>query len=118
MFEQLSGSAGNVLGFKMGEHVTAEDVRAIGGMIAEKIAVHTNIRLLIEFEGFPHMEPEALLEKLRFIRDHSGGIDRMAVVGNRGWIKAWVKIGGLFTRREVEYFERSDRQSAWEWLRG
>ncbi len=117
MFEQLSCSAGNVLGFKIGEDVTAEDVRNIGGIMSETIASFGKVRLLIEIEGFRHMEPEALLEKLRFAKDHGREIERMAVVSNRVWIKSWVKIGGLFTHREVEHFDRSEREAAWKWLR-
>jgi hypothetical protein len=37
------------------------------------------------------MEPEALLEKLKFARDHPGDIERMAVLSDRVWIKSWVK---------------------------
>jgi hypothetical protein len=118
MFELLSGSAGNVLGFKIGEHITAEDVRKIGAMLSESIAASAKVRLLIEIEGFRHLEPEALLEKLRFAVEHAGAIERMAVLGNRVWIKSWVKIGGLMTRCEVEYFDRSELEAAWQWLRG
>ena len=118
MFEQLSGSAGNVLGFKIGEDITAEDVRNIGRIMSETIAAFGKVRLLIEIEGFRHMEPEALLEKLRYARDHAKEIERMAVLSNRVWIKSWVKIGGLIAHREVEHFDRSETEAAWEWLRG
>jgi len=35
--------------------------------MSETIAASGKIRLLIEIEGFRHMEPEVLLEKLRFV---------------------------------------------------
>ena len=118
MFEQLSGSAGNVLEFKIGENVTAEDVRSISRILSETISIFGKVRLLIEIEGFRHMEPEALLEKLRFAAEHAKEIERIAVLGNRVWIKSWVKIGGLFSHREVEYFDRSEMEAARAWLRG
>ncbi|MGC8491882.1 MAG: STAS/SEC14 domain-containing protein [Syntrophobacteraceae bacterium] len=118
MFDQLTASGGNVLGFKIGENITSEDVRKIGVALSDAISEFGKVRLLIEIEGFRHMEPEALLEKLRFARDHAGEIERMAVVSGRIWIKSWVKIGGLFTHREVEHFDRSEIEAAWEWLRG
>jgi hypothetical protein len=71
MFQQLGGGSGNVLGFKIGENITGEDVHEMSTMMAGAIAVSGKIRLLIEIEGFRHMEPEALLEKLKFARDHS-----------------------------------------------
>ena len=115
--KQLSGSAGNVLGFKIGEHLTGEDVRHIGGIISETVAARGMIRLLIDIEGFRHMAPEALREKLRFVGDHSGKIERMAVLSDRVWIKSWVKVGGLLTHTEVEHFDRSEMEAAWKWVR-
>ncbi|MFZ0932242.1 MAG: STAS/SEC14 domain-containing protein [Syntrophobacteraceae bacterium] len=117
MFEQLSGSAGNVLGFKINENTTDEDIHDISGIISETIGSTGKLRLLIEIEGFRHMEPEALLEKLRFVRDHAREIERMAVLSNRVWIKSWVKIGGLLTHTEVEHFDRSEMEAAWQWVR-
>jgi hypothetical protein len=117
MFQQLSGSSGNVLGFKIGESITAEDVHEMGGIMADAVAASGKIRLLIEIEGFRHIEPAALLEKLKFVRDHARNIERMAVVSDRVWIKSWLKVGGLFTHKETEHFNRSEMEAAWEWVR-
>ena len=78
MFKQLSGTSGNVLGFKIGEDVTGEDIHDMGRIMSEAITVSGNIRLLIEIEGFRHMEHEALMEKFRFVTDHAREIEQMA----------------------------------------
>ncbi len=117
MFEQLSGSAGNVLGFKISENTTHEDIQYISGIISDTIASTGKVRLLIEIEGFRHMEPDVLLEKLRFAREHAIKIERMAVLSNRVWIKSWVKVGGQLTQTDVEHFDRSEMEAAWKWIR-
>jgi hypothetical protein len=117
MFQQLGEGFGNVLGFKISERITGEDVDQLASIMARAIAAHGKIRLLIEIEGFRHMEPDALLEKLRFARDHARDIERMAVLSDRVWIKAWLKVGGLLTTTETEHFERSEMETAWRWLR-
>lgn len=117
MFRQLSGSSGNVLGFKIGEDTTDEDVCSMSRITSEAITSSGKLRLLIEIEGFRHMEPEALMEKLGFVREHAREIERMAVLSNRLWIKSWVKIGGLLTGTEVEHFDRHEMEAAWEWVR-
>ena len=117
MFERLSGGSGKVLGFKISDKITGEDVHRMGAIMAEAIAASGKIRLLIEIEGFRHMEPEALLEKLKFAKDHAGNIERMAVLSDRVWIKSWLKVGGLLTHTEVEHFDRSEMEAAWEWVR-
>jgi hypothetical protein len=116
MYRQLSGGAEKLLGFKISDEVTSEDVRQIGAIVAEKIAVSTKIRLLVDIEGFRHMEPEDLFENLKFARDHAGDIERMAVLSDRVWIKSWLKLGALQTNTEVEHFDRSEIEAAWEWL--
>lgn len=120
MFQQLNGSSGNVLAFKIGDNITGEDVHEMGKIMSEAIDASGKIRLLMEIEGFRHMEPDALLEKLKFAMDHARDIERMAVVSDRIWIKSWVKVGGLLTlltHTEVEHFSRSEMESAWEWVR-
>ena len=117
MYDLLEESAGNILGFKIGEDITFEDLHDMGEIMADAIATSGRIRLLIEIEGFRHMEPEALLEKLKFARDHGKDIEKMAVVSDRVWIKSWLKIGGLFTHKEAEHFNRSETADAWKWLR-
>ena len=116
MYQQLSGSSGKLLGFKIGDGVTGEDVRQIGAIMAAEIAASGKIQLLVEIEGFRHMEPEALLEKLKFARDHAKDIERIAVLSDRVWIKSWVKVSGLLTHAEVEHFDRSEIEAAWKWL--
>jgi len=69
---------------------------------------------------YPHLlrsYPETLLEKLKFAKDHAGNIERMAVLSDRVWIKSWLKVGGLLTHTEVEHFDRSEMEAAWEWVR-
>jgi hypothetical protein len=120
MFQQLSGSSGSVLAFKIGDNITGEDVHDMGKIMSAAIAASGKIRLLMEIEGFRHMEPDALLEKLKFAMDHARDIERMAVVSDRIWIKSWVKVGGLLTvltHTEVEHFNRSEMEAAWEWVR-
>ena len=117
MFKQLSGSAGSALGFKIGEDTTGEDIGDISRIMSQTIAASGKIRLLIEIEGFRHMEPEGLLEKVRFAKEHAREIERMAVLSNRVWIKSWVKIGGMLTHTDVEHFDRSEMEAAWQWVR-
>jgi hypothetical protein len=117
MFERLSGGSGTVLEFKISDKIMGEDLHRMGAIMAEAIAASGKIRLLIEIEGFRHMEPNALLEKLKFAKDHAENIERMAVLSDRVWIKSWLKVGGLRTHTEVEHFDRSEMEAAWEWVR-
>jgi hypothetical protein len=56
MYNLLSESAGNILGFKIGEDITAEDVHEMGNIMADAIAASGKIRLLIEIDGYREAE--------------------------------------------------------------
>jgi hypothetical protein len=116
MFEQLGGGPGKLLGFRINDGVTGEDVREMSGILADAIAQWGKIRVLIDIEGFRHMEIEALIEKLRFAGDHARDIERSAVLSDRVWIKSWVEVGGLPAHAETKHFFRSEIEAAWKWL--
>jgi hypothetical protein len=116
MFEQLGGGSGKILGFKINDGVTGEDVRKMSRILADAIAEWWKILILIDIEGFRHMEIEALIEKFKFAKDHSRDIERMAVLSDRVWIKSLVKVGGLLAHTETKHFYRSEIEAAWKWL--
>lgn len=116
VFEQLQSATGNCLGFKIGHSVTGEDMREMAVIMSEAIKTWGKIRLVIEIEGFRHMDPEVLLGKLRFAVEHAGDIEKVAVLSDRVWIKSWVKLGGLVSHTEVEHFDRSEIEAAWKWI--
>ena len=116
MFEQLSGGSGKLLGFKISDGITAEDERKMSRILADAIAECGKIRILIDIEGFRHMEIEVLIEKLKFAVDHASDIERIAVLSDRVWIKSWVQVGGFLTHAETRHFYRSETEAAWKWL--
>ncbi len=116
MFEQLSRGSGKLLGFRIREGVSAEDVRKLSRVLADAIAEWGEIRILVDIQGFRHMDIEALIEKLKFAVDHSGEIERMAVLSDRVWIKSWVEVGGFPALAETKHFYRSEIEDAWKWL--
>lgn len=117
MFQQIETDAAHIVAFRIGDNATAEDVAAMEAIMTGAIKASGKMRLLMEIEGFRHMEPHALLAKLKFATAHAGDIEKMAIVSGRTWIKSWVKLGGLITPQEVEHFERGQTDDALEWLR-
>jgi hypothetical protein len=117
VYQLLKESSGSIIAIIVSDGISGEDLREINHALRGAISRYGKIRLLVEIEGFRHLEPDALLEKLRFARDHAQDIERMAVVSSRVWIKSWVKVGGLAVHADVEYFDRSEIEAAWTWIR-
>jgi SpoIIAA-like len=47
---------------------------------------------------------------------YADDIDRMALVGDKAWEKTWSGIFGLFFHTQTRYFDRSEIETAWEWI--
>ena len=116
MFEQLPESSGKVLELKIYGMLSDRETEQIDRLIAAHAAESGGTKLLLDIEGFPNMDPEGLLENLKFLRTHEMRLSRVAVVSNRVWIKSWVLLGGLFLQSQVRYFDRSERIAARQWL--
>jgi uncharacterized membrane protein len=71
-------------------------------------------RILIDIEGFRHIEVEALIKKLKFAGDHARDIECMAVLSDRVWIKSWVKVGRFLAHAGSKHFYRSEIEGRME----
>lgn len=83
---------------------------------AEEIARrHGALRLLVEVEGLGFLEATSLRSQLPLAARLSGRVERVAVVGDQGWLKAAIRsapAGGT----EVRHFPRARLQEARDWL--
>lgn len=117
MWTRLAESSGRFIGLRVDEGLTGNEMAQITESLLSAIAECGRISLLVEIHGFRHMDPKALLEKLKFAVAHTRDIERMAIVSNKTWIKSWIQVGSPFTPVEVKHFYQSELEGAWEWLR-
>ena len=54
---------------------------------------------------------------LKFGLKHYSDFDRIAMVGDRKWEKWMVQVSKPFTKAEMRYFDASQVDDAWAWLR-
>lgn len=118
MYQQLKKSSGNILGFRISGTITKKQFKEINGILEQAIARHGSIRLFVVMEHYPSLNSaESLYDDLRFAKLHSDHIEKMAVVGDRVWKSTWVGIFGLFSQIQTQYFDRSQAEAAWQWVR-
>jgi len=74
--------------------------------------------LLIHSEKFPGWKGfGALLEHLRFVRDHHRKIEKVAICSDSSLFGLLPKLGGHFVNAEVREFSFADKAEALDWLR-
>ncbi len=117
MFEHIRNIAGPVVALKITGEITEPEHRKIDRLLAGHIDQWGRIRVLLTVKHYPSLSSaEALYEDLRMVKFHSGGIDRLAVVGDRPWKSTWVGLFGLFSRMHTHYFGMEDIEKAWRWV--
>jgi hypothetical protein len=110
---------GDIVAVKIFDRMIDRQTRAIGRVIQDSIAAAGGgkIRLLLNIHTqMPARSPEALFENLHFVRLHADHIDRMAIIGNKGWERTCVGLFSLFGGVRIEYFDRSQALEAIQWL--
>ena len=117
MIEKLSKSSGRVVGFKLSGMLTDEDYQTLVPQL-EKIIEETGaLSMLMEFEDFHGWEPKAAWDDFKFAIKHGKDLERLAIVGDKAWEEWIAKLSKPFTTAEVKYYDTSQIEEAWEWLK-
>jgi hypothetical protein len=112
----LEESAGQILALRVSSGRSGGTSPAEVAGRAEAIASrHGALRLLIEVEGLGFLEAASLRSQLPLAARLAGRVERVAVVGDQGWLKAALKSapGGP---AEVRHFPTANARAAREWL--
>ncbi len=111
---------GDIVTVKLFDRMIGRQTRALSRMLQGTIdAAGGKIRLLLSIDTqLPTRSPEALFENLHFVRIHAEHIERMCIVGDKGWERTYIGLFGLFGGIEMAYFDRSQTMEAIRWLQG
>ena len=96
----------------------AADFQAISREIDPYIAANGRLAgLMVEAPSFPGWESfGALVQHLRFVRDHHRQIDRVAAVTDSPFLRIAPRIADHFADPEIRVFGSSERDRALRWL--
>ena len=102
------------------EALTADDFRAIARTIDPYIEERGRLTgLLVDAPSFPGWDSfGALIQHLKFVRDHHRKIDRVAAVTDNEFLKIAPRIAEHFAHPEIRVFPSADRAQALAWLKG
>jgi hypothetical protein len=96
----------------------AGDFTALAGLIDPFIAEKGKLTgLLIDAPSFPGWESfGALVEHIRFVRDHHRKVGRVAAVSDSTFLKVAPRIASHFAQPEIKTFAGHEKAQALAWL--
>jgi hypothetical protein len=98
----------------------AGDFVGVAHVIDPYIAEHGTLTgLLIDAPSFPGWDSfGALVEHIKFVRDHHKKIGRVAAVSDSSFLKVAPRIARHFAQPEIKSFASHEKPRALEWLEG
>lgn len=117
MIEQLPGSGGKILGFKLSGKLHDEDYKTFVPLIDAAVAKEGKVRLLAQFHDFLGWDLHALWDDTKFATTHCLSVERIALVGEKKWEEWMAKVCKPFTMAKIRYFDATQTDAAWAWLK-
>ena len=117
MIQQLPTESPVVLGFKFSGKLHDEDYKTFMPALDAAVKSQGKVRLLMKLEDFRGWDLHAAWDDLKLGIRHYSDFDRIAMVGDKTWEKWLARLGRPFTRASLRYFDASEAEAAWNWVR-
>ena len=92
------------------------DYQAFVPQVDDFIRQNGKIRILFDMHDFHGWTLFGALEDMRFGIHHSKDIERIAVVGEKGWQKWSTPVARMFSKADIRYFDRGHAADAHDWV--
>lgn len=118
MIEQMTGLPAGVVGFVAHGEVTADDYeRVIVPDLEAVFSLREKVRLLYHFaEDFTGFETRAMWDDAKLGMRHFSGFERVAIVGDVGWLNHTIPAISALFPGEFRSFPGDQLEQARTWL--
>jgi hypothetical protein len=117
MIKRLKESSKEVLGIKLSGKLTDDEYKRFVTEVEKIISDKGTIKLLMIVDYPQDFDLKAAWDDSVFWVKHINDIERIAIVGQKGWEKWLEFLEHPFIKTEVRYYNISQLQEAWDWLR-
>ncbi len=117
MYIKLDTDQDDLLAYKIAGKLSTVDYGEIEQEMELAIKQHGKIRVLVEIDHIKFPEVGVFWEDLKFSVRHINDFTRFAAVGDKAWEKWWVNIVGSMIPADARYFDISEAEAAWRWVK-
>ena len=118
MYEHIDLPADSpIVGLRILKDITDSENQEIVDLIHQHALRHGPVRLMVVYLADPgFMGAESLYDNIRFAKQVSENLAKMAVIGNHAWENTWIGLFGLFGGIRTAYYDRGQIEAALAWL--
>jgi universal stress protein A len=116
MIDVIPISSQHVFGFRLRGRLGITEYQDFLPILSELIRDEDKISLFVELEDFRGWDWAAAKEDYQFGIARQEHFERVAIVGEKTWQRWMTALANPFVSSEVRYFNKAQKQEAWEWL--
>ncbi len=117
MIETIETGSPNLIGFKVTDKLHGDDYQRFVHTMEAILTAEGKVRLFVQYEYFPGWDVYAAWDDFKLNLAHYSDFERIAVVGDHKWKKLMTCFAKPFSQAEVRYFNTSEIDAAWKWLK-
>ncbi|MBL3655238.1 SpoIIAA family protein [Fulvivirga sediminis] len=116
MIQIITDKYEDTVAIKMSGKLTQEDYQVVVPLLENKIDQYGKINIYCEVIEVSTMKPGAIWEDLKFDAKHFKNFNRVAIVGERGWLNWFSTFAKPFTTAEIKYYDNYEKAQAMDWV--
>lgn len=117
MFEILPVNDKDILAFKASGKLTDADYKQFLPVLETMIRKVGQVSLYVELQDFKGWQAKAAWDDLHFGLQHDNDFKRIAIIADKPLVHAAIGFINFFSHIEMRFFESSESEAAWDWLR-
>ena len=96
--------------------IPEEDLAPIWARFDAAAERGNKIRIYAEMHAMPGVSGGMIIEKLKHLKNIMTTIERMALVGDAGWMEIYAKLVDPITRADIRHFTLDQSEAAKNWI--
>ena len=118
MYRILDGSEEGIVGIRVEGKLSTEEYDLLNAYLEKLMQNVGPINFFCDMANFEGQNGEALWEEITDHLRHVQEYQRIAVVGNRRWLKGGPKVSVPWPKAQLKFFTPDQTDEAWHWVKG
>lgn len=107
----------NIIAVTVSGTLTEEDYETLTPRLEREAEQHEVLRLVWEMRDFEGWQPGALWEDAKLDTQLNSEVTKLAMIGETRWQDWMTQLSKPFAVGELRYFDESERDAAYAWIR-
>jgi hypothetical protein len=116
-FLDIDDEAGGILAYSVTSgKITEDELAPVWARFEDAKAEDRKIRIYAEMSGIPSASGGVVIDKFKHLGSILSTMERMAIVGDAGWMGLYAKVVDPITKFDIRHFTTDQKEQAQAWI--